>query len=400
MTGTAVEAAEEFGDFYKLQIVIVPPNRPCVRTNHPDHIFATKALKLEALSKEVKAQHLSERPVLIGTASVEETQVLARGLAEVAVPCRVLNATNDHLEAEIIAEAGALGAVTISTNMAGRGTDICLGGTKQRDVERVKQLGGLYVIGTNRHESRRIDNQLRGRAGRQGDPGESRFFISLEDDLISQHGITQLVQPSMLNGSGDNQNTAKCIAHLQRIIEGESYEMRRTLRKYSKLLEVQRRVVSKDRESLLDGTKRPTGLIRLDPELRQKLIEQWGETMIDDAERAVTLIHLDWCWSDHLAHAAEIRENIHLASFGGYDPQDLFNQQMNLEFNAFRLMVEEKAVNTLRNAKFTASGIDLDKEGLRGPSSTWTFMVNDNPRGNVLNLLSDVIVRSMKKLIK
>ena len=154
MTGTAIEATEELEDFYNLKVVIVPPNRPCVRIDHPDRIFATKALKLAALSREIKAQHLTGRPVLIGTASVEETEVLARALAEVTIPCRVLNATNDHLEAEIIAEAGALGAVTISTNMAGRGTDICLGGTQHKAIERVVQLDGLYVIGTNRHESR------------------------------------------------------------------------------------------------------------------------------------------------------------------------------------------------------------------------------------------------------
>lgn len=415
MSGTAAEAADELEDFYKLNVVIVPPNRPCVRIDHPDRIFTTKAAKLQALTEEIRTQHLKRRPVLVGTASVEETEVLARALAAVALPCRVLNATNDHLEAEIIAEAGSPGAVTISTNMAGRGTDICLGGTKLRATESVRERGGLYVIGTNRHESRRIDNQLRGRAGRQGDPGESRFFVSLEDDLIAQHGIADLF--SGARGKSDavhstagsttelieedsqttHAETANRIAHVQRIIEGECFEIRRTLRVYSHLLEVQRRVISKDREALLSGTKIPSALKRHDPEFRQQLVERWGESLVADTERAVTLIHLDWSWSDHLAHAGEIREGIHLVSFGGFNACDVFNREMNQEFNTFLTGVEEKTVTTMRTATFTADGIDLAKEGLMGPSSTWTFMINDNPRGAVLNRVIQGIVSRMKK---
>jgi preprotein translocase subunit SecA len=399
MTGTAVEATEELLEFYRLNVLVVPPDVPCIRIDQPDRIFATKRDKQQALTREIKEQHLKGRPVLIGTASVDETESLADALTEAAVPCRVLNAANDHLEAEIIAEAGALHAVTISTNMAGRGTDICLGGTQHNAIERVVALGGLYVIGTNRHESRRIDNQLRGRSGRQGDPGETRFFVSLEDDLISHHGIAALVRPVTGGGdqSVDNQETAQRIAHIQRVIEGESFEIRKTLRVYSHLLEVQRRVISRDRSQLLDGSRIPTGLRKRDPELRRQLVEQWGEDLIVKAERDVTLLHLDWSWSNHLAHAAEIREGIHLVSFGGFNPYDVFNKQMNLEFNEFLAGVEEKTVATMRTATFTAAGIDLEKEGLRGPSSTWTFMINDNPRGAVLNQIIRGIVNRLKR---
>lgn len=398
MTGTAHEATEELDEFYRLKVVIVPPNRPCIRTDHPDLIFATRKAKLAALVHEIRIQHGTGRPVLIGTASVEESDMIARELVKVAVPCRVLNAANDHLEAEIIAESGALGAVTISTNMAGRGTDICLGGTKHNSSHSVVDLGGLYVIGTNRHESRRIDNQLRGRAGRQGDPGESRFFVSLEDNLISRYGIVSLVAP---HGDDDSQpicntETAKRIAHVQRVIEGESFEIRRTLRIYSHLLEVQRQIICKDREALLFGLKSPKALQKQDPELRRKLVADWGDDVIVDAERQVTLIHLDWCWSDHLAHAAEIREGIHLASFGGFNAYDVFNKEMNLEFNAFLSHVEEQVVETMRTATFTKDGINLKKEGLKAPSSTWTFMINDNPRGSVLNR----IIQSLKGRLK
>jgi preprotein translocase subunit SecA len=399
MTGTAIEATEELDEFYNLKVVIVPPNRPCIRVDHPDQIFGTKKAKLAALVQEIKKQHESGRPILIGTASVEESAMLARELVEVAVPCRVLNAANDDLEAEIISEAGALGAVTISTNMAGRGTDIRLGGSKHQAAQSVVELGGLYVIGTNRHESRRIDNQLRGRSGRQGDPGESRFFVSLEDNLIARYGIANLVRPP---GDSNNQpirdeQTAKRIEHVQRVIEGEGFEIRRTLRVYSHLLDIQRSVICKDREALLAGTQPPRALQKRDPELRQRLVAAWGEACIAESERVVTLIHLDWLWSDHLAHAAEIREGIHLVSFGGFNAYDVFNREMSLEFNAFIAHVEEKVVETIRTATFTANGIDLEEQGLKAPSSTWTFMINDNPRGAVLSQIIRGLISRLKK---
>ncbi len=401
MTGTAVEASEELEELYRLKVVIIPPNRPCVRTDHPDRIFATKAAKTSALTQEVVEQHQRGRPILIGTASVDETESLADSLRAAGVTCRVLNASNDYLEAEIIADAGAPGAVTISTNMAGRGTDICLGGTEPDRYKEIVNLGGLYVIGTNRHESRRIDNQLRGRSGRQGDPGESRFFVSLQDPLISQHGIAELVsQSSKTNEPLSDDETAARISYVQRVIEGESFEIRRTLRVYSELLEIQRRTISKDREALMVGKKAPAALRKHNPELQKQLIDRWGESLINNAEREVTLIHLDWCWSDHLAHAAEIRQGIHLVSFGGYNPFDVFNKEMNLEFGAFLTEVERKVVQTMETATFTANGIDLAEEGLKGPSSTWTFMINDNPRGAVLGQILKGVIRRMRDFLK
>ena len=226
MSGTAQESTGELGDFYNLQVVIVPPNVPCIRVDQPDRIFRSRAAKFDALAAEIVSQHKHGRPVLVGTASVGESTFLAARLAQEGIDCRILNASNDHEEAAIIADAGAPGAVTISTNMAGRGTDIKLGGHDERDRESVVALGGLYVIGTNRHESRRIDNQLRGRAGRQGDPGESRFFISLEDDLLQRYSLVRTIAASAFtnhNSEADgNNDTAKQIAHLQRVIEGES----------------------------------------------------------------------------------------------------------------------------------------------------------------------------------
>ena len=191
----SADAAEELADLYGLRVVPIPPNRPCIREDLSDFIFTHREGKEQMLVREVAAAHVQGRPVLVGTGSVEESEHLATLFGEGGVPCRVLNAKNDEAEAAIIAEAGGIGAVTISTNMAGRGTDIRLGGAEEADRERVVALGGLYVIGTNRHESRRIDDQLRGRAGRQGDPGSSRFFISLGDPLMVRFGIDSLLPP-------------------------------------------------------------------------------------------------------------------------------------------------------------------------------------------------------------
>ncbi|MBA1334187.1 MAG: Protein translocase subunit SecA [Firmicutes bacterium] len=193
MTGTAVAAAGEFNEFYCMDVVVIPTNRPCIRRDHPDLVFTHSQAKQKALVSEVKRAHGTGQPVLIGTGSVEESERLASDLRKVGIEPRVLNAKNDEMEAIIIARAGEPGAVTVSTNMAGRGVDIKLGGEREQERDRVVALGGLYVIGTNRHESSRIDNQLRGRAGRQGDPGESRFFISLEDDMIVRYDIAKLI---------------------------------------------------------------------------------------------------------------------------------------------------------------------------------------------------------------
>jgi len=398
MTGTAVAAAEELGEFYGLKVVSIPSNRLCIRIDSDEHVFATRSEKYDALVVEITNQQRSGRPVLVGTCSVEESDSLAQRLLANGVPCRVLNAANDHLEAEVIAEAGASGAVTISTNMAGRGTDIRLGGSDEETRDAVVRAGGLYVIGTNRHESRRIDNQLRGRAGRQGDPGVSRFFISLQDPLLVQHGVADLIEST--DKTADKEQTVSKIAHLQRVIEGESFEIRKTLRMYSYLLEIQRRRVSENRRGLLDGSATPTSLDSRMPELRARLVEQWGERIILDAERKATLVHLDWCWSDHLAHAGEIREGIHLVSLGGFNAMDVFNREMNREFGIFQRELEDRVIETLSTASFTSDGIDLEGAGLTGPSSTWTFMINDNPRGAVLNQLLRGITSRLRKAFR
>ena len=225
MTATAEVAGAELREVYGLEVQVIPPNRPCVRVDHPDVIFTHKEAKHRAIIEEVLRVHGSGRPILVGTLTVAESEGLAAGLREAGLMCDVLNARRDGEEARIIAQAGRRGAVTISTNMAGRGTDIRLGGACGQEEVEVVELGGLYLIGTNRHDSRRVDQQLRGRAGRQGDPGSSRFFISLEDDLLQHQGIDTLIparylparQPEPLGQSGDPQNRRPCPAHRGRV---------------------------------------------------------------------------------------------------------------------------------------------------------------------------------------
>ena len=261
MTGTARDAARELHDLYGLGVTVVPTHRPMVRLDPPDVVFTHRGAKLRALVEEIRRAHATGRPVLVGTASVAESEELARRLELAGISHEVLNARNDAREAEIVARAGAFGAVTISTNMAGRGTDIRLGGADGADHARVAALGGLYVLGTSRHESRRVDLQLRGRAGRQGDPGESRFFISLEDDLLVRYGIDRLIPPRFFperrDAPLDNPVIRREIDRAQRILEGQNSEIRKTLDRYAEPIEDQRRIVLRRRQGLLFGRAEP-----------------------------------------------------------------------------------------------------------------------------------------------
>jgi preprotein translocase subunit SecA len=284
MTATAVPAAEEFLEFYGLRTVVFPPHRPSVRSDEPDVVFTHRRAKMAALIDEIAGVHATGRPILVGTASVGESEDLAAHLRPRAIKCRVLNARHDAREARIVARAGTLGAVTISTNMAGRGTDIVLGGGDERAREQVAALGGLYVIGTNRHESRRVDDQLRGRAGRQGDPGSSRFFISLEDDLIRRYGVMTLIgkrhRPAPQDNPVNDPVVRREIARAQRIIEGQNFEIRKTLWRYSALLDEQRRSIYQWRRSLLYDEVEPVACAAGAPEHYRRLERVVGASML------------------------------------------------------------------------------------------------------------------------
>ena len=400
MTATAQPAAEELYTFYDLGVVVIPPNRPCVRSDGPDAVFTHKEAKDRALVAEISRVHRAGRPVLVGTASVAESERLAALLAETGIECEVLNARNDEHEAQIVAQAALPGAVTISTNMAGRGTDIKLGGDPPQNCQRVKDLGGLYVIGTNRHESRRIDDQLRGRAGRQGDPGESRFFISLEDDLIDRYGIRRLLSSSYQDLRQDEPlddlSASRAIARSQLTIERQTFEIRRTLWRYASLVENQRKKIHERREAILLDPEPLNLLATRATERYEQLQRTIGERVLDQVERQISLFHIDQCWAEYLVRVADIRDNIHLVVLGGmYDPLDEFHKMLGREFGSLLETIDARIVQTFCSAEITEKGLDLAKEGLAGPSATWTYLISDNPFGDALQRL----LRGLKRCL-
>jgi preprotein translocase subunit SecA len=366
MTGTAATQTEEFWKIYKLPVTVIPTNRPMIRKDLPDILYADKNARNRALLKEIQEVHRSGRPILVGTASVESSEELSARLRTAGIPHSVLNAKNDAAEAEIIAQAGALGAVTISTNMAGRGTDILLGGNPPRDRRRVVELGGLYVIGTTRHEARRIDNQLRGRAGRQGDPGASRFFISLEDDLLVRFGIA---------GNPD-------VESVQRTAESQNLEIRETLWKYESVIEHHRReVYGLRREILLSPDWSVASLLPEEQygELRQAVAEEALET----AGRRLALAVVDDVWADYLANVAELRGGIHWVSWGGRDPLYEFVTGVRDIYDDFHQRVKEDIANAFTAAEIRDGEIQFPDEQRFERGATWTYLTTDQPFGTL-----------------
>jgi preprotein translocase subunit SecA len=391
MTGTAVDAAYELRAMYGLDVVVIPTNRPMIRVDHPDVIFSRREAKEQAVIDEIHDAHASGRPVLVGTLTVEESERLAARLRSLGVACEVLNAKNDRAEASIVARAGALGAVTISTNMAGRGTDIRLGGDDEAGRDEVAALGGLYVIGTSRHESRRVDLQLRGRAGRQGDPGESRFFLSLEDDLLVRYGIRDLIPARFMAHAGEapivNPVVAAEIARAQRIVEGQNQEIRRTLWRYASVVDSQRRLLMERRQALVSGREVPGVWQRRAPERRRVLADRVGEEAVRRAELAVTLAGIDRAWREHLVLVADLREGIHLVGLGGQDPLTRFTTDVVKAFEGIDDRVERDVLEALDLVRAGPDGLDLGDADIRGPSSTWTYLVNDDPFRNQIGML-------------
>jgi preprotein translocase subunit SecA len=332
MTGTAATQAREFREIYGLEVETIPPNRPVIRVDLPDALFATKAEKERAVLAEIATAHAAGRPVLVGTSSVADSEQLSAALG--STRHHVLNARNEEEEAAIVAKAGEPGAVTISTNMAGRGTDIRLG-------RGVAELGGLYVIGTNRHESRRIDNQLRGRAGRQGDPGRSRFFVSREDDLLVKFGI-------------DDPRLGYDPDGIQRVVEGQNLEIRLLLMRYEDVIEAQRQIIQTRRQGLLDGSA----------------------PCASDPERVAAVSTIDDLWSDFLAAVTEYRRGIHWISWSGGDPLHEYLVTVDRIFQELCGRIDDEIPRRQAAARDGASATVE-----RG--ATWTYLVTDQPFGDM-----------------
>ncbi|GMK40856.1 protein translocase subunit SecA [Paenibacillus sp. CCS19] len=354
MTATAHASAMEFELIYKLPVVQIPPNRTNIRIDHPYRIYTHQEAKLKALVQEISSVHATGRPILIGTSSVEESDKLAHALANADVPCHVLNAKNDAEEAEIVAKAGEVGAVTVSTNMAGRGVDIRLGGGNPKQAEIVAKLGGLYVIGTQVNESVRIDDQLRGRSGRQGDPGASVFYISLEDELIFRFGIGKAFRAPKQDEPLERPGLNSKIAHIQRVMMGQNHHIRQELNYYSDMIEDQRRILYKERLGILTG-----------------------ETPLSPSEQRVRLYFIDELWADHLAYASYIREGIHLESLASRNPIEEFHALITEAYEQLPAKIDSESANMLAKLGGSNDPAKWEELGLKSPTSTRTYIIND-----------------------
>jgi len=410
MTGTAATEEEEFQKIYGLDVVVIPTNEPMIRKDYPDVIYKTEAGKFKAVVEEIIQCHSKGQPVLVGTVSIEKSELLSEMLRKRGIPHQVLNAKHHEKEAEIIAKAGQRGMVTIATNMAGRGTDIVLG-------DGVAELGGLHIIGTERHESRRIDNQLRGRAGRQGDPGSSRFYVSLEDDLMRLFGGDNIKNIMERLGMDDDQPIehpliTRSIENAQKRVEARNFDIRKHVLEYDDVMNKQREVIYSQRKKVLEGENLkesilgmieevisnmvdtycvegvhpeewdlkglieyaediflPRNSFRIDnveevtrEELKQRLVEkalalyesrekELGSDTMREFERVITLKIVDKKWMDHIDAMDQLRQGIGLRAYGQRDPVMEYKFEGYEMFKAMIRSIQEDTVKYLFKAQ-------------------------------------------------
>ncbi|MCL0057549.1 preprotein translocase subunit SecA [Dehalococcoidales bacterium] len=418
MTGTALTEAEEFHKIYKLEVVVIPTNKPMIRDDYPDRIYRDEKAKFQAVVAEVEQLYKQERPVLIGTVSIEKSEELSELLKRKGIPHQVLNAKHHEKEAGIIAHAGQPGAVTVATNMAGRGVDIVLGGKEPTDGDnqqwqewrekhnKVVKLGGLHIIGTERHEARRIDNQLRGRAGRQGDPGSSRFYVSLEDDIVKRFGGDRV--KGFMEWAGLDEDTPienklvnKSIESAQVRVEGYHFDLRKHLVEYDDVINKHRELIYSERKKILSGadlkanilsmvkeelqgivaahigdghdiegliadvsTIFPLGLnastlSQLKPkQIEERLIEQ-AKTLYEEREkelgsdnmrvleRMVMLRTIDNLWQEHLTAMEQMRQGIGLQAIAQRDPLVAYKREGHSLFQSLLSNIQRDVVHTI-----------------------------------------------------
>ncbi len=420
MTGTAVTEAEEFHKIYKLEVVVIPTNRPMIRKDYPDQIYKDEESKFKAEVNEIEQVHKEGRPVLIGTVSIEKSERLSNLLKRKGIPHQVLNAKHHEKEAEIIARAGEPGAVTVATNMAGRGVDIVLGGKEpsngdrpewQEEHNKVVELGGLHVIGSERHEARRIDNQLRGRAGRQGDPGSSRFYVSLEDDIMRRFGGDRI--KGLMDWAGMDENTPienrlvnRSIEGAQTRVEGYHFDMRKHLVEYDDVINKQREIIYGERRKISSGADLKANILsmvkegiqgivavyfaepehehdleslitdvatifQLPPEINAQALsqmkpEQIEQRLIDYAkalyekreeemgpdkmrllERIVMLRTIDGLWVEHLTAMEYMRQGIGLQAMAQRDPLVAYKQKSHEMFQDLLAAIQHDVAHTI-----------------------------------------------------
>ena len=393
MTGTALAAGEQLRQFYSLGVSPIPPNTPNIREDEPDRVYITADAKIEAIVDHIVEVHASGQPILVGTQDVAESEYLHARLLRRGVPAVVLNAKNDEEEAAVIAEAGMLNAVTVSTQMAGRGTDIRLGGSASADSDdsqRIAELGGLHVVGTGRHRTERLDNQLRGRAGRQGDPGSSVFFSSWEDEVAAAH-LEPAKLPTECDETGRilSPKATALLDHAQRVAEGRLLDVHANTWRYNQLIAQQRAILVERRNTLLSTPTAREELAELAPDRYAELSGLLGEDVLERVCRRIMLYHLDRGWADHLAYLADIRESIHLRALGRQNPLDEFHRLAVDAFADLAADAIEASQQTFETADVSEDEPGLDLSKLARPTSTWTYMVHDNPlRDDSLSALS------------
>jgi len=435
MTGTADTEAPEFNKIYKLDVMVIPTHQKMIRTDYADVIYRNEAEKFKAVVEEIKELHAQGQPVLVGTISIEKSERLSRAMAREGVKHSVLNAKNHALEAEIVSQAGQKGSVTISTNMAGRGTDIVLG-------EGVIERGGLHILGTERHESRRIDNQLRGRSGRQGDPGSSRFYLSLEDDLLRIFGSDRIAglmdKMGMSEGEPiEHQLISKAIENAQRRVEGHNFEIRKHLLDFDNVMNQQREVIYEQRRKVLEGQDlretiqemnrelvdavldafldekvppeewdlkamkdklfsqfnlhldldaRPTPEAE---ELRETIQEQvWnrylqkveaiGPEVMASLEQMVMLQTIDTAWKDHLLSMDHLKEGIGLRGYGQRDPLREYQRE---GYEMFVELIERIKEQTVANLMRVQLAREEDVAALTAPQERPIFFSHGGEEG-------------------
>jgi len=366
MTGTALTSAEEFAKVYNLEVIAVPTNKPLIRKDLSDKVLKSEEGKFQALIQEIKQRYEKGQPVLVGTRSVERNEFLGKLLDREGIPHQILNAKFHEKEGQVIAQAGKLKTVTIATNMAGRGVDIILGGNppNPEEARRVRELGGLHIIGTERHEARRIDDQLRGRGGRQGDPGSSQFFLSLEDDLLRIFGgekIQGLME--MLKIPEDQPIEAsmvsKAIEEAQSRIEGFNLDARSHLLEYDNVINKHRETIYRKRREVLEKPKQDLRASALEIlkghgfniEDYLKKEKEIGEENLCQVERFVFLRVIDSFWVDHLENLESLQDAVRLRAYGQQDPLIEFKNEGHKMFQGLISTIEAEAARVLDSIK-------------------------------------------------
>jgi preprotein translocase subunit SecA len=358
MTGTAKTSEEEFMKVYALPVVSIPTHRPSQRIDNNDLIFMTEEGKFEAIAKKIKELNAKGQPVLIGTVSVEKNELLSAYLKRSGIPHQVLNAKNHESEGSVTAQAGRKGSVVIATNMAGRGVDIILGGnpSSPEEQEEVKSLGGLFVIGTERHEARRIDNQLRGRAGRQGDPGETQFYVSLEDELMRVFGSERIKSMMKRLGVPSDQPithrlVSSALESAQKKIEGFHFDARKHTLEYDTVLSFQRDIVYKRRRAMVEGDIDHVKSVfyelgdkaELDKVIEEKL-KNIQESALWDTVRRIILYTTDTLWVEHIDTLEHTRQAVGLRAYGQREPLVEYKKEATYLFKEMEARLKEQVI--------------------------------------------------------